>query len=265
MEENNAQVLEETTPTEPAEAETQEETTAEPSDTGAEGVNEEAADTANAGTDSGTEAQTNEEPTIKVRFNHEDRVLSHAEAVTLAQKGLKYDSMAEMLNQISYLAAIQDKTPAELIKGYIEAGEDLKRRELVEKYGEDDEVIEVLMEKFKNENQKKFTAVTETSKQREAEVEQNLNRKIAEDFAELKKDFPELREYGALPVEVQRAAASGTPIKYAYLEYKYAQEKQVNAAKAQAEAAAKKSAGSMASTPESKNSAVDEMLRGLWK
>ena len=79
----------------------------------------------------------------------------------------------------------------------------------------------------------------------------------------MKADFPELTDYAALPNEVKRQAANGTPLKYAYLDYKYAQEKATAAAKAQAEAAAKKSTGSMA-TGDGVDSAQNALLKGLW-
>ena len=44
-----------------------------------------------------------QEPIITVRYNKQDRGLTRQEAITLAQKGLKYDSMSEMLNDIKYL------------------------------------------------------------------------------------------------------------------------------------------------------------------
>ena len=267
MEENNTQVLEDTTLTG---TETVEET-AEANDdtTNASGTN--ADDSAQAdgndgaeGTD-GSAAADGTEPVLTVRYNHADKALSMAEAKELAQKGLKFDSMTDMLNDISYLAAIQGKTPAELIRGYIEAGENIRRQELIEKYGEESEAVEVLMEKYREENQKKFTAAKETLKQKEEAAEQDLNQRIADDFLKMKADFPELTDYAALPNEIKRAAANGTPLKYAFLEYKYAQEKAAANAKAQAEAAAKKSTGSMSSdTADNVSEAERKFLSSLW-
>lgn len=263
--ETQAQVLEGTTPTESAAADE----AAEKNDTAPQVSGNEADEAAQAAEENNAEGgEVNEnastaEPILTVRFNHEDHALSMTEATELAQKGLKLDSISDMLNDISYLAAIQDKTPAELIKGYIEAGENLKRRELTDKYGEDSEVVEVLMEKFKNENQQKFTAAKETIKQKEVAAEQNLNQRIADDFQKMKADFPEITDYASLPTAVKRQAVNGTPLKYAYLEYKYAEERKATAAKEQAASAAKKSTGSMA-TDEGGNSAENALLKGLW-
>ncbi len=263
--ETNAVVSEETIPETDAQTAETVVTETEPSSTDSVDDTNNSAAAAEDGAAEGAEVNTEvaEEPVITIRYNHQDRPLTKAEAVTLAQKGLKYDSMSEMLNNISYLAAIQDKTPAELIKSYIEAGENIKRQELIDRYGEDNEVIEVLMEKFKNDNQQKFSAVKETIKQKEEAAEQDLNQRIADEFQNMKADFAELTDYASLPTEVKRAAVNGTPLKYAYLEYKYAQEKLAAAAKSQAEAAAKKSTGSMA-TDEGVSSTEDALLRGLW-
>ena len=264
MEDNNTQVLEDTTLTG---TETVDDAADATDDTQVSDANadDSAAADGNDGADDGDDNAVADgtEPMLTIRYNHADKALSMAEAKELAQKGLKFDSMTDMLNDISYLAAIQGKTPAELIKGYIEAGENIRRQELIEKYGEDSEAVEVLMEKYRQENQKKFTAAKETLKQKEEAAEQDLNQRIADDFLKMKADFPELTDYAALPNEVKRQAANGTPLKYAYLDYKYAQEKATAAAKAQAEAAAKKSTGSMA-TGDGVDSAQNALLKGLW-
>lgn len=262
--ETNALVQEDTIPTEQEAAENNA-VNSESNNIDSSNTAGNTAEQAEGAEENGTEVNpaVAEEPIITVRYNKQDRGLTREEAITLAQKGLKYDSMSEMLNNISYLAAIQDKTPAELIRGYIEAGENIKRQELIDRYGEDNEVIEVMMEKFKTENQQKFSAVKETIKQKEAAAEQDLNQRIADEFQNMKADFSELTDYASLPTEVKRAAVNGMPLKYAYLEYKYAQEKLAAAAKSQAEAAAKKSTGSMA-TDDGVSSTENALLRGLW-
>lgn len=266
MEENNTQVLEDTTLTGTEAVDDAADVTDDTQVSDAN-VDDSAAADGNDGADGGDDsaAADGTEPMLTIRYNHSDKALSMAEAKELAQKGLKFDSMTDMLNDISYLAAIQGKTPAELIKGYIEAGENIRRQELIEKYGENSEAVEVLMEKYREENQKKFTAAKETLKQKEEAAEQDLNQRIADDFLKMKADFPELTDYAALPNEVKRQAANGTPLKYAYLDYKYAQEKATAAAKAQAEAAAKKSTGSMATdTTDMKTDAENRFLKALW-
>ena len=262
----NAVVSEETIPAEEIAAEN-EAVNSELSNTDSQSTAENEAQQAEGKGENGAEVNTEaaEEPIITVRYNKQDRGLTRQEAITLAQKGLKYDSMNEMLNDIKYLAAIQDKTPAELIKSYIEAGENIKRQELVDRYGEDNEVIEVLMEKFRTENQQKFSAVKETIKQKEEAAERDLNMRLAEEFQNMKAYFTELTDYASLPLDVKRAAVNGTPLKYAYLEYKYAQEKLAAAAKSQAEQAAKKSTGSMASSEsDHKTEAETRFLNALW-
>ena len=42
---------------------------------------------------------------IKVRFNHQDMMLSPDDAVAYAQKGLKLDSIEPLLKELSYLSA----------------------------------------------------------------------------------------------------------------------------------------------------------------
>lgn len=259
-----AQILEDTTPTESMQTETEAEvdnTVPQVPDTDADET-EQAAEV--CGEDAAQLNPKDTESLLTVRFNHTDRALSRAEAVELAQKGLKLDSMADMLNDLSYLAAIQGKAPAEIMKDFIKAGEDLKRKEFAEKYGEDSELLDVLIENFRRENRQKLSDAYTLGKQAEAEAEQNLNRRIAEDFQKLKSDFPEIGDYASLPSEVKRQAAGGTPLKYAYLDYRYAEEKRINAAKAQAESAAKKSTGSLHSDIGA-NPTESALMRGLWR
>lgn len=260
-EQKMAEPLSDTTPTEAfAAEEAAESTDTLPSVSGGEAACAAAEETQVCGAEDASE----EEPQLTVRYNHKNRTLSLTEAKELAQKGLKLDSMGDMLNDLSYLAAIEGKKPAELIKAYIEAGEALKRQELTEQYGEDSEAVEVLMEKYRSENKQKLASFREAEARAEAETEKNLNRRIAEDFKAMQADFPELSSYAALPDEVKRQAISGIPLKYAYLDYMHTQEKRVAAATAQQAQAASKSTGSLFSG-EDISSPESALLRGLWR
>lgn len=234
-------------------------TDAQPHASGGEEVCEAAESQAEGG-----EAGETPEPQLTVRYNHQNRTLSLTEAKELAQKGLKLDSMSEMLNDLSYLAAIQNKKPAELIKHYIEAGEALKRRELTEQYGEGSEAVEALMEKYITENRRRLTLARDAEAQFEADAEQDANRRIADDFRKMRGEFSELSDYAALPDEVKAEALSGVPLKYAYLDYLHRQEVEKKAAGLTAAAAAGKSAGSL-SGGEDARSPESALLRGLWR
>ncbi len=95
--------------------------------------------------------------------------------------------------------------------------------------------------------------------------EQSVNERLAQEFVEMKNgDFPELSEFKDLPEEVKRAAFEGLSLSHAYLKYKHNENKKIAAAKAQSEAAAKKSTGSLGSPDEEGRISFESgFLKGL--
>lgn len=214
-----------------------------------------------------TEEQEQTDQGIKVRFNHQDRELTREEAITYAQKGLKYDNIAPMLDELSYLAAINGKTASELVKEYINQGEAMYRRGLEEKYGDDTEVIEMMMERYRTENKAKYEKAESQRKIAEEAAEkqarETLEGRLADAFVRLQKEFPELQNFAELPKEVKQAAADGKDLVTAYLLHQHREERKTSAAK-QAEAAANKaSAGKMDPAGENDDPLMSAFLKGL--
>ena len=171
-----------------------------------------------------------------VRFNHEDRVLSRDEAVGFAQKGMKFDTLAPMLDDLNMLAAMRDSDAHELIKSLIEADESAKREELENRYGDDEEVIEMLMTKYRDSNASKFkkmqTDREEAAKAMVRERVQTVEARIAEGFAEVQEDFPEYTDVTKLPKEVLADVKNnGRDLYDAVLRFRRAEEKRVLAEK----------------------------------
>lgn len=215
--------------------------------------------------ETGEQEQT--EQGFKVRFNHRDRTLTHEEAVTYAQKGLKYDSIAPMLQDLSYLAAINGKTAAELVKEYIHAGEMMYRHDLEDKYGEDTEVINLMMEHYRAQNKAKYEKTENDRRNAEEAVEEKarmaLEERLAGDFAELQKDFPEIKSFAELPKEVKQEAVDGRDLITAYLLYQHREEKKAAAAKQTEAAAIKASAGKMGGADDYDDPLIAAFLKGL--
>lgn len=214
-----------------------------------------------------TGEQEQAEQGLKVRFNHRDCTLTHEEAVAYAQKGLKYDTIAPMLRDLSYLAAINGKTAAELVKEYIHAGETLYRHALEDKYGEDTEVIDVMMERYRAQNNAKYEELENDRRNAEKAVEEKtrmaLEERLAQDFAEMQKEFPEIKSFVELPREVKQEAVDGRDLLTAYLLYRHREEKKTAAAKQTEAAAVKASAGKMGSTDENDDPLMAAFLKGL--
>ncbi len=84
-----------------------------------------------------TEPEPNEDRKVTVKFNKETRDLSYDEAVTLAQKGMKYESIEEEYSRLKSIAKAKGKG----IKEYIDSLEgtndgDLGLEELRENFPE---------------------------------------------------------------------------------------------------------------------------------
>lgn len=262
MEENT--VLENTTSQEP------ETSVAEDVETATEGAPEGEVNT-NTANDSGNDSAGNAAnetaappaPFLEIKYNHESKGLTREEAATLAQKGMHYEGLYQNLERIADLKGV---TVKELINGFETEQDEAYRRELAEKFGNDEETINIMMEHYQAEKGKKIDAAKNKRLQDEATAEQNINTRLANEFIELQKEFPELQEFADLPESVRRAAAEGMGLTYAYLLHQHRENKKIAAAKASEEAAAAKSAGSMADNPsaDTKTDAEKSFLKALW-
>lgn len=202
-------------------------------------------------------------PILSVRFNHETKELTEDEAVNYAQKGFKFDSIKPLLDDLAYLAAIHGKTETALIKDLISSHESSYKESLIDRYGDDSEVIEIMMQKYKADNNSKLNAVITSQKVAEDANEASFNSKVASDFEKFKKDFPEFHELKDLPKEVLKSVFSGKDLLTAYLHYKYIEDKKVAKATETQKQNGENSTGSMKSAPEVKNSVWDAAFSGL--
>lgn len=248
--ENKEEMLQDTTP----EAETSEEVK-ETDTTPSVEENETKADTT-------AEEQKTEEPFV-VRFNHADKELSREEAISLAQKGLKLDSMAEMLNDLNYYSALRGKNSHEAIKDLIENAESEYKKGIVEKYGEDNDIVDMMMERFRADNKQKYEAFKEAEKAKEDAAKNTIEERVADEFIELQKEFPEIADLQKVPKDVLKDAYNGKNLMDSYLRYMHKESKKIASAKQTAQSNAEASAGKMAGEAEKTDSFMDAFLRGL--
>ncbi len=172
--------------------------------------------------DAQPQAQETADTGITVRFNHEDRVLTKDEAVLFAQKGLKLDKLQPLLDELSYLAALRGKTPIETVKEYIALDESVYKNQIISEYGEDPNVIDAMMEKYKTEKLSKRAQFVDENRQQAEKKE--FSEKIAEEFSELKGECPEIDSLDKIPVAVLKEAKQHNLLN-AYLRYKNRQER----------------------------------------
>lgn len=247
MEENT--VMENTTSTEPEQA------VAESVETSAEGAHESEANNNEAN-------ESNEvAPFLEIKFNHESKGLTREEAVKLAQKGMHYEGMYQNLERIADLKGVSVK---ELINGFETEQDEAYRRELAERFGDDEETINIMMEHYQNGKQGKIDAAKNKRLQDEAQAEESINTRLANEFVELQKEFPELQEFAMLPESVRRAAAEGKDLTHAYLLHLHQENKKIAAAKASESKAAAQSTGSLSGSV-ADDMSDDAFIKGVFK
>ena len=183
-----------------------------------------------------------EEPIkIPIKFNKETRDLTLEEATTLAQKGLKFESIEKEYNLLKQLALRENKSIplyiAELDRRYNEE----KKQSLTEKCGGNEEIAEHILSL---ENEKK----------------------AGDGFDELTSAFPEIKSKKNLPREVlDNAELKGTLLLDEYLRYLLSQKRNAQTVARKQREGEKSSTGSLINRRDSQTSETEEFLKGLWK
>ena len=205
------------------------------------------------------ENQAGAEPFLEIQYNHEKRGLTREEAATLAQKGIHYEGA---YNTIERVAALKGVSVEEFLNGIEKSQDEAYRQELIEKFGEDSEIIDGMMELYNLKKQQTIDGAKEKQRRAAEEAEQNTNQRLANEFTAMKAEFPELTDFASLPQAVKKAASEGMSLSHAYLLYQHKEQQKINAAQQNAEGAAKRSTGSMSSS-ETTDFVGDAFLRGI--
>lgn len=203
-----------------------------------------------------------EKPFLEIQYNHQKHGLTREEAKMLAQKGIYYQKAYDTLERVS---ALKGKTVEEFLNMIEEAQDELYRQNLVEKFGDDEETIEKMMELYEINKQKKLDEAKDRHFKSEKEEEQNENQRLAEEFFKMKNgDFPELTDFSMLPDEVKRKAFEGKSLEHAYLSFLHNENKKISAAKEKQKTAALAATGSLKSGKEENSSSFERgFLKGL--
>ena len=225
---------------------------------------------------SGNAEAAAESPFLEIKYNKELKGLTKEQAAVYAQKGMKYEQKYEkeekMLDtyksayeSLERIAALSGKSIDEFVKGYEGKIDEDYKNKLVERFGEDEDTINEMMRLYSIDKQNRLDTAMKNKEAAKEQEEKRLNQRLADEFAEMQEDFPELTEFSALPDGVKQAAFGGMPLPYAYLLFKHKETKKAEAAqKAQAEAA-KKTTGSMnAAETEEGTEAGRRYLKALW-
>lgn len=210
----------------------------------------------------GSEGSEEVAPFLEVQYNHEKRNLTRDEAIALAQKGIHFQNTYDVIERV---ATLRGQSVNEFLNGLESADDEAHRQGLIERFGDDEETINQMMELYNIKKQKTLDNAKANRQAAAQQEEQTINERLAQEFDEMKNnDFPELTEFKDLPEEVKKAAFGGLSLSHAYLKYMHNENKKIAAEKASQEEAAKKSTGSMAGDKEDVNTSTSALLKGLW-
>ena len=219
----------------------------------------------------GSEGSGNPDFKLPVKFYGEQRNLTFEEAVEFAQKGMNYEKLKAGLDGYEQSKPLLDKLAylsEEIIEGLMTADEQFLRSQLTEKYGElPEEVMTTLLKEEKAKAQNAYNEHLSEEKAQQAESEKAVHIRIANEFLELQKEFPNLSSIDNVPDSVIiDAVNNGRNLIDAYLRHQCKESRKIEAAQ-QAEASAKKSsAGSLEGGNVSHTSnAESAFLEGLWR
>ena len=211
------------------------------------------------GIDGNTNEEQPDEKFLEIKYFGENINLSRAEAKNFAEIGKRYSDVRDTLERVATLKGLSVE---DFLKNLETAEDEAYRQSLIEKFGNDEDLISGMMELHEIKKQKTLDSAAENRRLAAEAREQSTTKRIADEFSKMKKDFPELTDYSALPQAVKQAASEGMPLAYAYLMHQHTEKQKVDTAKNQAAAAEKMSAGSMSSA-EAIDMVGDAFLKGI--
>lgn len=212
------------------------------------------------------EEQTPVQPFLSIRYNKQDRGLTQEEAVTLAQKGCKWDGFMPHYNRIKMMADDCGKSVPEFIEMLESSRESVEVRRLTKELGEGkEELAKELVRNRRAERQKNFKDL-ETVEREEAEAERTKQQEtIAAQLKELKAEVPSIKSVDDVPNAVlQLAETKNIGLLDAWLRYQHSENRRIERAAQKQQEAAKASTGSVASEPETKNK-VNETFSNTFR
>ena len=234
-----------------------------------ENADQQASDTQENG-DEGTADNpqaSDDTPVVMVKFNKQIRYLSAAEAKDYAEKGMNYDRLRPVMDSLKYVAAAEGKTLVEFAETIRKQHEDNCYSALVDRCDGNEELAKELFEVEKGKHKTAFESLIAAEKQEEAETDEAIVKRLADELVEARAECPEITEYSKLPLSVRREVEEkGIPILDAYLRYQHREQKKATAAQTEQAAAAKTSVGAQASAGKSEgsNPVIDALMKGIW-
>lgn len=233
-----------------------------------EQVNTDNADTTNDGAEVSPAEQTkeNENFVLPVKFNKKSVDLKYEEAISFAQKGMKYDQISSDLQKLKDHAARSGKSLSEFVAGLEEAEINVIKQQCKDAAGGNEEYEQLLFDKALKDRDLKLQEYNDACSAKEKSEQESLEQKIADGVIAIGKLNPEIKEVSQIPESVFRIAEEeGISIREAYLLSEFKNRKAVEEAQ-RAEAAAKQSSsGSLKDDAiEGEKSILSEFQRGVF-
>lgn len=206
-------------------------------------------------------------PFLSVRYNHEDRELTQAEAQSYAQRGIQAEPI---MADLRYLAAQEGMKSVKDFIDKLKTAADSARMENIKSQLVDDGNAE-LLESIVAAEQQKFReaagVIEEDEKKAFASEYENEHSRLADEFVALQKEFPEFGEFKDLPQSVLRIAQKEKiSLLDAHLRHQHAENKKIKKAEQSQAAAKESSTGSMQSENADTYSLLSEAMKaGVWR
>lgn len=212
-----------------------------------------------------SENKTVAEPFVSVQYNHKNRDFTKEEAINFIQKGMHTEALREKLE---YLAKTQGTDINSLVERMVSAPENAYKKYLEGLYGAGHENVDIGMKIYREKQGDEYAKIMFQMENGAKTQEQtrNVNSRLADEYIELKNEFPDAPEYCDLPDSVIVEAAQGKRDLYsAYLCYLHKEKQKIDAANKTRAAANAASGGKMSNTEADALSLVDRgFLSGLW-
>lgn len=196
----------------------------------------------NKSDNSATILNTTKKITIPIKYNKEIKELDLETAISLAQKGMKYEAIINDYSAIKDLALLDNLSVPLFIENLKQKRLAEKRNDLTERCGGDKALAEHILELegFKKDN--------------------------IRGFDELSGLFPQFKAIEDIPSSVlARAELKGTLLLDEYLRYRLENELSIKELLKNRKKAENMSLGSQQSYQSSLNPEAEEFLKGLWK
>lgn len=212
---------------------------------------------------------------FSLQFNHEEVKVSKDEAVRLAQYGLFLEKLGkdysadvkQIMADLDYYATIQNKSVKDLVAEMVNGAEKAYRDELTFSLGENNPLIDEMVELRKAKNRKAYDdAVSERAakaQQAAEDAEKSQAARLAEQFEGLREAFPDIDTIEKIPETVFKRALKSGDLEKEMLRYELSERKKIEAAKASEEKNKEENIGS-AQSASTESSTMSAFMKGLW-